>query len=66
MKRTYIHTFKNGNKCRLELQHRARKPVAYADWEVVPSDSQWREIEEEYVAWRAECVADFLGSLLST
>jgi hypothetical protein len=58
MKQTFIHTFKNGNRCVLILDFTGPKAHADAQWDR-KVDAEWPQIEREYKLWREECFNQF-------
>lgn len=60
-RRTFVHTFKNGNTCTLVLDF-DEKPKADAKWARTVA-SEWPQIEQEYKAWRNETFNQYMDDL---
>ena len=62
MKKTFIHTFSNGDRCSLVLDFTGLKGTAKADWGN-PKEDRFAEIENEYITWREMVFAEFMAGM---
>jgi hypothetical protein len=60
-KRTFIHTFKNGNRCELTIDF-DDTPKVDAKW-ARKVTREWPEIEPEYLKWRTEAFEQYMSEL---
>ncbi len=63
MKKTFIHTFSNGDICSLVLDFSGAKGTANAKWSNPTKENRFAEIEEEYIQWRSEVFSDFMDGM---
>jgi hypothetical protein len=62
MKKTFIHTFSNGDKCTLVLDFTGERGKAVADWGS-PKENRFDQIEAEYIAWRELVFREFMDGM---
>lgn len=62
MKKTFIHTFSNGNSCKLTMDFRGVSPRVDAEWSR-KVEEEWPDIEEEYLHWRDITFNTFMDGL---
>lgn len=59
LKKTFIHTFQNGNQVTLLMDYTGEKPIVKATWKRAVA-CEWPEIEAEYIQWRNICFNEFV------
>jgi len=63
MKKTFIHTFSNGDRCTLVLDFTGDKGRADAKWSNPTKENRFSEIESEYCAWRSIVFSEFMEGM---
>ena len=63
MKKTFIHTFSNGDVCHLILDFTGERPMATATWKKPNTENRFDQIEDEYIQWRTDAFNDFMAGL---
>jgi len=63
MKKTFIHTFSNGDQCTLILDFTGDRGRADAKWKNPDGENRFDQIENEYIAWRESVFTDFMNGM---